>query len=243
MKLVLATGLTGGTGFGPFFSSLSDTMRTLDRAGVEAHFWASMGAAYVDDMRNEHVAKFLATDATHLVFLDYDMEWDFAAFQRLITADVPVVAGTYRLKSMVMRWTAVPEYDADGDLVGKPRSDGDGHLVLAAGIAMGFTCIKREVFEAMRDASPDEWYNTGDYENPTRCHDWFTRIREGRNHYGEDYSFSLRWQRMGGQLWIDPNITLKHWGLHGWRGNQHEQWLEEARLRQTFAPPVQVAAE
>lgn len=242
MKLVLATGFTGGTGFAPFLTSLSDTMRVLDRAGIEAHFWSTMGAAYVDDMRNEHVARFLATDATHLVFLDYDMEWSPEAFTRLITAGKPVVAGTYRMKSMVMRWTAVPNLDADGDLIGIPRPDGNGHLVEAAGIAMGFTCIQREVFETMRDAmGPDDWYMQGNGENAVKCWDWFTRIRRDNKHYGEDYAFSLRWKALGGQLWIDPDITLKHWGLHGWRGNQHEQWLEEARLREQF--PAAVAAE
>jgi hypothetical protein len=243
MKLVLATGLTGGTGFGPFFSSLTDTMRTLDRAGIEAHFWASSGAAYIDDMRNEHVAKFLETDATHLVFLDYDMEWDFAAFQRLITADVPVVSGTYRLKSQIMRWTAIPEYDSEGGLVGKPRSDGNGHLVLAAGIPAGFTCYKREVFEAMRDAAPNDFYHVGPPDASTKCHDWFTRLREGHSHFGEDFSFSLRWRRLGGQLWIDPDLTLKHWGLFGWRGNQHEQWLHEKELAERFPSAVPMAAE
>lgn len=243
MKLVLATGFTGGTGYAPFLTSLTDTMRMLDRAGIEAHFWSTQSAAYVDDMRNEHVANFLKTDATHLVFLDYDMEWTPEAFTRLITANEPVVAGTYRLKSMVMRWTAVPEYDADGDLVGKPRQDGQGHLVLGAGVAMGFTCIQRGVFEAMRDAMPDDWYTQGPPDNPLKCHDWFTRIRAGNMHYGEDYAFSLRWKKLGGQLWIDPDITLKHWGLHGWRGNQHEQWMEEYRLRAEFPPPVAVAAE
>jgi hypothetical protein len=242
MKLVLATGFTGGTGFAPFLTSLNDTLRTLDRAGIEATFWSTQSAAYVDDMRNEHVANFLKTDATHLVFLDYDMEWDFPAFQRLITANVPVVAGTYRLKTMVMRWTAALASDADGDLIGKPRSDGDGVLALADGIAMGFTCIRREVFEVMRDAMPDDWYLMGPPDKPVKCYDWFTRIRENNLHFGEDYAFSLRWRRLGGQLWVDPNITLKHHGLHGWRGNLQEQWAEEVRLQQELPPPVQAAA-
>lgn len=243
MKLVLATGFTGGTGFAPFLVSLTDTLRMLDKAGIEAHFWSTQSAAYIDDMRNEHVARFLETDATHLVFLDYDMEWTPEAFTRLITADVPIVAGTYRLKTMVMRWTAVPAYDADGDLVGIPRRDGHGHLVEAAGIAMGFTCIQRSVLEQMRDAAPDSFYTMGDPDKPLRCHDWFTRIREGDKHFGEDYSFSLRWKRLGGKLWMDPDITLKHWGLHGWRGNQHEQWMHEKELREQFPAPVAVAAE
>lgn len=241
MKLVLATGFTGGTGFAPFLVSLTDTLRLLDKCGVEAHFWSVQSAAYVDDMRNAHVAKFLASDATHLVFLDYDMQWNAAGLMRLVTANMPVVTGNYRVKNAWGRWVSLEKRDAEGSVRGIARQDGDGHLVEAAQIAMGFTCIKREVFEVMAEAMPDDWYTQG--EDGLRCYDWFTRIREGRSHFGEDYSFCKRWTDLGGQMWIDPNITLHHWGLHGWRGNQHEQWLDEAKMREAFPPSVQMAAE
>lgn len=229
MKLVLASGFTEGRGFAPFLVSLQDTMRVLDRAGIPAEFWAVQSAAYVDDMRNSFVAKFLKTDATHLIFLDYDMQWTPEGFMRLLTADMPIVAGTYRVKNAWGRWTAVLKED-DGQPCGIARKDGDGFLIEAEQIAMGFTCIRREVFERMRDADLDTWYVQGDGDDALKCHDWFTRIREGTMHYGEDYAFSLRWKRLGGQMWVDPNITLHHWGLHGWRGNLHEQWLTQKEV-------------
>jgi hypothetical protein len=242
MKLVIATGFTGGMGFAPFLVSLTDTLRVLKEVGVDAEFWSVQSAAYVDDMRNAHVARFLKTDATHLVFLDYDMEWSPEGFCRLLTANRPVVGGTYRVKNAWMRYTA-NLMERDGQPVGIKRDDGDGFLIEAHQIAMGFTCIKREVFEAMRDADPDTFYTQGHGDDELVCHDWFTRIREGTYHYGEDYAFSLRWKRLGGQLWVDPNITLNHWGLHGFKGNQHEEWLEQVRLRERFPAPVAVAAE
>ena len=240
MKLVIATGFTGGTGFAPFLVSLTDTLRVLDAAGVANEFWSVQSAAYVDDMRNGHVARFMASDASHFVFLDYDMQWTPDGFMRLLTADQDVVTGNYRVKNAWGRWVSVEKRDADGDLVGIPRKDGDGFLLEAEQIAMGFTCIKRNVFERMAEAMPDSWYSQG--EDGLKCYDWFTRIREGRNHFGEDYSFCRRLKAIGGQMWIDPNITLHHWGLHGWRGNQHETLLSDKQLRETF-PPVQAAAE
>ena len=243
MKLVIATGFTGGTGFAPFLTSMLNTQRVLDQAGIANEFWSVQSAAYVDDMRNAHVARFLKTDATHLVFLNYDMQWTPEGFQRLLTADVPVVGGTYRVKNAWGRWTANLRVNAAGTYEFAQRRDGDGFLVEAEQIAMGFTCIRREVFEQMRDAEPDAWYYQGHGDDQLQCYDWYTRIREGSNHYGEDYAFSLRWRRLGGQMWVDPNITLHHWGLHGWRGNQHEQWLDEKRLREQFPGVVAQAAE
>jgi hypothetical protein len=237
LKLVLCSGFTEGRGFAPFLVSLNDTMRALQEARIPAEFWAVQNAAYVDDMRNAFVARFLKTDATHLVFLDYDMEWRPEGFTRLLTADVPIVAGTYRVKNAWNRWTAVLKSE-DGQPLGVKRRDGDGFLIEAEQIAMGFTCVRRDVFEAMRDAAPDDWYVQGDGDDALHCHDWFTRIREGRLHYGEDYAFSLRWKRLGGTMWVDPNITLWHWGLKGWRGNQHEEWIDRQLVAQQLGVAV-----
>lgn len=244
MKLVIATGFTGGTGFAPFLVSLTDTIRVLDAAGVPNEFWSVQSAAYVDDMRNAHVARFLATDATHLVFLDYDMQWKPEGFMRLMTAGEDVVTGNYRVKNAWGRWVSREVRDENGNLNAKWRPDRSGVLCEAEQIAAGFTIFHRSVFERMAEAAPDDWYWQGHGEDQLKCFDWFTRIREGSNHYGEDYSFALRWKRLGGKMWIDPNITLHHWGLHGWRGNLHEQWMDEKKLREQFPPPVQqVAAE
>jgi len=204
----------------------------LDQAGIASKFWSLGSAAYVDDMRNWHVARMLEGDATHLLFLDYDMEWDADGIERLLTAKVPVIGGSYRVKNAWMRWTAQTR-EEDGEPIGVPRKDGRGFLIECDCLAMGFTLIRREVFERMRDAAPDAWYEQG--AERVKCWDWFTRIREGREHYGEDYSFCRRWRALGGQLWIDPNITLVHHGLHGWRGNLHEFWLERQKVAQELA--------
>jgi hypothetical protein len=230
LKLVIATGFTGGMAFAPFLHSLEQTRRTLDQAGIANEFCSLASAAYVDDMRNWHVARFLEGNGTHLLFLDYDMEWDAAGLERLLTADVPICAGTYRVKNAWMRWTA-SVMEADGVPMGMPRKDGRGFLLECDNLAMGFTLIRRDVFERMRESMKDSWYHT----DGVMAWDWFTRIREGREHYGEDYSFCRRWRALGGQLFIDPDITLNHYGMHGWRGNYHEFLLERKKVAQEIA--------
>jgi hypothetical protein len=158
------------------------------------------------------------------------MEWDADGIDRLLTADVPIIAGSYRVKNAWMRWTAQTKAE-DGVPLGMARKDGRGFLIEADQIAMGFTLIRRDVFTRMRESMPDSWYMTND----VKAWDWFTRIREGNEHYGEDYSFCRRWRALGGQMFVDPNITLTHHGMHGWRGNLHEFWLEQNKVAAELA--------
>jgi hypothetical protein len=50
--------------------------------------------------------------------------------------------------------------------------------------------------------------------------------------YGEDAYFSRRMREAGIRLWIDPNITITHYGMNGWTGNLHESILK---------PPEEIA--
>ncbi len=66
--------------------------------------------------------------------------------------------------------------------------------------------------------------------------------------YGEDAYFSRRMKECGVKLWIDPNITITHYGIHGWTGNLHESLLKPqeelariAKQQQDIADSVCVA--
>jgi len=53
--------------------------------------------------------------------------------------------------------------------------------------------------------------------------------------YGEDSNFSRKMREAGIKIWIDPNITIRHHGMHSWEGNLHEHLLrpldERERMR------------
>jgi hypothetical protein len=38
----------------------------------------------------------------------------------------------------------------------------------------------------------------------------------------EDYTFSRRWQDMGGEIWLDPSISLNHYGSFNFQGNPQQ---------------------
>jgi hypothetical protein len=44
----------------------------------------------------------------------------------------------------------------------------------------------------------------------------------------EDYTFCRRWQEIGGDIWLDPSISLNHYGHFCFQGNPSAiiQWNE-----------------
>jgi hypothetical protein len=40
-----------------------------------------------------------------------------------------------------------------------------------------------------------------------------------RRYLSEDYTFCRRWQEIGGDIWLDPTISLNHYGHFCFQGN------------------------
>jgi hypothetical protein len=43
-------------------------------------------------------------------------------------------------------------------------------------------------------------------------HDFFRVGQVGGRYLAEDYAFFARWRKIGGQVWLDPAIKLRHHG-------------------------------
>ena len=47
-----------------------------------------------------------------------------------------------------------------------------------------------------------------------------TSINEiSKRYLSEDYTFCRRWQKIGGNIWLDPDIKLNHVGQYVFSGN------------------------
>jgi len=42
--------------------------------------------------------------------------------------------------------------------------------------------------------------------------------KDQRRYLSEDYAFCRRWQNIGGSVWLDPFITLNHYGNYLFQG-------------------------
>ncbi len=219
LKLLIATGFRDrASAYSPYLTSLVNTIRILCGAGVDFEFMAHNGDVFVDRFRNTVCAKFLEGDFTDLLFIDADVEWDLMAVSRLLTAPYEVVGGTYPMKHQDANFPISIYTDEKGI----PQVDSKTGMIRAAWLPAGFLRIKRLCLEKMAEAYKDLTYQdfNADPVTPHRVYIKFFETQLGVG--GEDLTFCKRWRDIGGEIWLEPNITFSHYGVQAFTGNYHE---------------------
>jgi FkbM family methyltransferase len=203
--------------------------------GVDPHFYSSMlaltsrrgerdyrihlppalvGESLVCRARNRLACDFLASDASHLLFIDSDLIFSPEHVDRIAAhaaRGVPIVAGLYPKKQRALGWVCN---------VLEPCPEPDEHDLQPVKYAgTGFLCIAREVFVAMMAAYPEARYDPDDGDAWDRdLWEFFpVGIREcpetGRRRLlSEDWWFCQRARDLGYEVMMDTRIVLKHVG-------------------------------
>ncbi len=213
MKLLIATPFYETKGWSPYIRSLvASTMFLAKHTPIEMTFWAWEGDSYIDRARNGIAHLFMKSDCTHLLFIDSDMEWNIEGLSMLLAADVEVVGAGYPCKNLWDFYGCLLYTNPDQT----PLVNEQG-LIQVWGVPTGFMKIKREVFTKLMEAEPDNWYHGEgpDDKKVIKMYNFFGRIVP----LGEDISFCRRWTAIGGKLWVEPRITIVHYGVKGWEGN------------------------
>ena len=197
-----------------YVTSMAQTGELLRLSGIHyvTHFIG--GDPYLPKVRNQLATQFLRDhpEATDLFFIDDDLGWEPEAVQRMLEVDADVVAGVYPKKQETVAFPA--DLAVENDL-----PVWNGRLLKANMVPTGFLRIRRHVMEKM--AAESKRYRgimpSGDQEHI----EFFTVgiDPEDGEWCGEDVAFCRRWRRMGGDLWIDPDITFSHVGRYRWVNN------------------------
>jgi len=187
--------------------ALIDAGLHLKAAGIEVSMKGIDGNCYIDTVRNELVAHFLASPATDLLFWDADVGCLPQTVLKLAKATRPVVAAIYPKKQDDEEWPV--------NFVKGNHALGDEGLIEAKMVPTGLLRINRRVFDEMTRA-----LDLPEYKARTiTARPWFrTDIRDGE-YYGEDVEFCRRWREMGGKIRVLPDETLSHTGPKAWIGN------------------------
>ncbi|MBU6428984.1 MAG: hypothetical protein KGR26_08240, partial [Cyanobacteria bacterium REEB65] len=98
--------------------------------------------------RNSLAMDFLATDAEYLLFVDADIEFQADAVDRLVRRGCDIVAAPYVVKTPLRQHWAVGFFEEEA-----PPAYVAG-LMEVRWVSGGFTLIRRQVFEKLREHTP-----------------------------------------------------------------------------------------
>ena len=103
-------------------------------------------------------------------------------------------------------------------------------LIKLKDAATGFMLIKREAILKMIDAYPELYFNN-DLDLPEEEAKWTYLLfdvmheQETKRYLSEDYAFCRRWQKIGGEVWLDPLVELDHVGHFTFNGDIKKLFL------------------
>jgi hypothetical protein len=182
------------------FQSCLNLKEELTKIGL-AHDWLTgRNESLVTRARNEMTASFLATDHSHMCWLDADIEFTPEAIANLWNLNVDIAVAFYAMKRPDMPLSAWK----DGKLVRLEDCPKEPFEVEFAGT--GFMMIRRNVIETLTEKSES-------YEGPNgRVPALYMTPIHNDGFESEDYHFCRRAREEGFKIIGDPSIKLKHWG-------------------------------
>jgi hypothetical protein len=203
-SILIATPCLDGNVDAHYAGALVRTMTLLQQRGCRAEIQFEIGNSLIADARNKLVARFLASTATDLVFIDADLSWQAEDLVRLLGHPHPVVGGVYQRKSR----TKVDFTVKFGPTIAMDAN----RLVEVERVGTGFLRLRRDCLLAMVAANPGlKLKNPAQPGDPNFYALFDTTIVDGQ-FIGEDFSFCDRWRALGGKVMIDPSIALAHHG-------------------------------
>lgn len=152
--------------------------------------------------RNRLVGDFLKTDFDRLIFLDADITFEPGDLVKLSHMPVDFVGGAYRYKNKVERYPV-------GFIPGEMWTNKLG-LMEVETIPTGFTSFSRNIFEVFKNKYKDRYYIHQDEKQ--YC--FFQMVFADGFMHSDDSWFCKEWRKIGGKVYLDPEISLTHWDFN-----------------------------
>jgi hypothetical protein len=246
--IFIATPCYGGQIGEPYFRSMMRLAILCNKYDINFTVSTLANESLITRGRNTLVSFFMEhPEATHLFFVDADIEFDPNDMLRMVAYDKPVVVGAYPKKAI--NWNSIinaaragadetpdtieghsSNYVVNFDFLKNekgepvPQIQIRDNLIKLKDAGTGFMCIKKEVIQKMFDAHPELSYANDinvDQKFEKHMYALFDTIidPESRRYLSEDYTFCRRWQDMDGEVFLDPRTALNHVGHYTFRGN------------------------
>ena len=191
------------------FMSFIKWANVARQLGIEWTIETMTNESLITRARNTLTAKFLQNkDSTHLMFIDADIGWEPWHLLVLLNRDVDIIGGLYPMKSIPIKWCVNGFEGAE---------EGPDGLQEVTKTGTGFLLIKRQVFEKLNKHPAVKPFNN-DIGLPAELNKdmktyFDTAVRENR-YYSEDWMFCENWRDIGGKVWVDKRVLLRHVGTY-----------------------------
>ena len=246
--IFIATPCYGGQLGEPYFRSMMRFAILCNKYDIKYTISTLANESLITRGRNTLNSFFMENkEATHLFFIDADIEFNPEDILRMVAYDKPIIVGAYPKKAL--NWNSIinaarddlsetadtieghsSNYVVNFDFVKDAEGNRTGqvqivdNLVKLKDAGTGFMCIQKDVIQKMFDALPETKY-VNDINVDAKFEPFMYALfdciidPESRRYLSEDYTFCRRWQDMGGEVWLDPRTALNHVGHYTFRGN------------------------
>jgi len=225
-----------------FMFSLLQLVVSLKDHNIPTVIYPIVFDSLISRARNAAIAHFLSdNEATHLLFIDSDIEFKLDDVFKLITADKAVICAGYAQKwlnnqTMKKIFSSPIEIENPMELVTKTSvhlqlNQVPSELMKVEYATTGFLLVQRNVFEQIAVKHPELAYEndvdgyTG--ANPKLFYNFFPLTINPNTHRfeSEDYGFSRLWTELGGEIYVATNISLNHMGWYPFKANIFRQLI------------------
>jgi hypothetical protein len=239
-SLCLLTPMYNNQLFMNYHESVIELVSLAARSGMKSFSYVNVATSLIALSRNLLVSKFLEGDGTHCVFIDADMGFDPHDVLKMLELDRDVIGACCPVKSFF--WSRMQQmcrrsgrefteqemqqlggtFNYEKPVGEKMRLDVPQEV---RRLGSGLLMVKREVFEKLRQAHPDRWYEPRDLNGApmfggVRIHEFFrTGLMSGHEYIGCDYTFCDECTALGLKIWMCPWTKTTHMGTHAFVGD------------------------
>jgi len=219
-EIFFATPCYGGMITDQYFLSMFKLSQAFMQYNISFRITTLRNESLVTRARNILSAMFMESTASHLFFIDADIEFDVDSILRALAYDKDILAAAYPKKALPVQYAI--NFKFLDPATKQVKIENGAVEVLDA--STGFFCIKRRVFDKMREAYPELHYRNDsniDEKFHKYCYSFFDTLHDpdDNRYLSEDYTFCRRWQKLGGEIWLDPNTKLNHVGTYTFEGD------------------------
>ena len=236
-KIFIATPCYVGQVHVKYMESMLGLQTALIKHGIGFDFYTIPFDSLIPRARNASVTRFLRSEkATHLFFIDADIQFNPESVLKMLKEDKDVIAGCYpkkaldfeAIKNNYTKTTSQLELIQSSVKYAFNFKHQKKHKMIRGVVEVldaptGFMMIKKSVIRKMIENYPNTEYKNDvaayQVNKDDRFFDLFQSQVFDKRYLSEDYGFCRLWQNMNGTIYADLTVKLNHIGQFHFYGD------------------------